>query len=236
MSTTETAKRRRGSVHLDHDGAQRAIYLDFEGTAVDSPSLLGVLVEDEFTQYVFEPDLEPAARAKAVDLGGTCRFTTPEEAFRDLRRRIGQERRRVFAWSTREQVAIGELVSDPDDRTFWTATVENGIPVAAAWKRRHHRHVTFPKGPRGRSGRNVLSRYLDLIGYPVPSVHGPGNTAARIRFVRGALAKRGSYEALTPVQKAKWTNLLLHNRHDCAGLRALMEAVALDRPTAAVGR
>ena len=102
--------------------------------------------------------------------------------------------------------------------------------MAKAWKSRHHRHIQFTRGPRGRSGRNTLGRYLGLIGYRVPRIDGPGNTAGRIRFVRAALAKRGSFDALTAVQKNKWTNLLAHNWHDCVGLRALVEHVALDTP------
>jgi hypothetical protein len=36
---------------------------------------------------------------------------------------------------------------------------------------------------------------------------------------------------LTPVQKAKWSRLLKHNRHDCAGMRriCLTAASELDR-------
>ena len=235
MATTQTAGRQGGCLHLNQDEARQAIYLDFEGTAVDSPSLLGVLIEGEFTQYVFEPVLEPAAKAKAVELGGTCRFATPAEALVEIQRRVKAERRHVFAWSTRERDAIDEFIADPDDRRFWMTTIENTIPLAKAWKGRHHRQVEFPRGPRGRSGRNILARYLKLIGYQVPGMHGPGNTADRVRFVRNALAKRGSYEALTAVQKAKWTNLLQHNRHDCVGLRALVERIALDDPAADLG-
>ena len=79
MATTQTAGTDRGCLHLNQDEKQTAIYLDFEGTAVDSPSLLGVLIEGG-SPIVFEPVLEPAAKAKAVELGGTCRFTTPAEA------------------------------------------------------------------------------------------------------------------------------------------------------------
>ena len=56
--------------------AQRAIYIDFEGTAVDPPSLLGVAWFDgdkvRFVQYVVEEGLWPAAEAKSPDYGGDC--------------------------------------------------------------------------------------------------------------------------------------------------------------------
>ena len=61
---------------------------------------------------------------------------------------------------------------------------------------------------------------MKLMGYPVPSSHGPENTGQGIRYVRQQLFKRGGdYQAWTSVAKAKWTNLLAHNRHDCSGLR-----------------
>jgi len=222
----ERGERRR----FDAGDARRAIYIDFEGTAVDPPSLLGVLVDDEFVQYVFEPILEPAARAKSTERGGTCVFTTALDTLRSVRRRAEAEDRPVVAWSDRERNAIVELVNNADDRAFWERTIVNAIPAARRWKNRHHRDLVFPRGPQGRSGRNVLARYVDLVGHRVPRLHGPGDTAARIRFVRAALAKRGTFEALTTVQRNKWANLLQHNRHDCMGLRAVVEQVALDAP------
>jgi hypothetical protein len=209
------------------------VYIDFEGTAVEAPSLIGVLVDDEFTQYVFEPILEPAAKAKAAERGGHCRFMSAPEALASLRSRVEREGRLVFAWSNHERDAIAQLVDDPEEQAFWARTVQNAIPFARAWKKRHHGDVVFPKGPRGRSGANALSRYFELIGYEVPRIQGPGNTASRIRYVRAALARRGRFEALTTVQKNKWTNLLKHNRHDCVGLRALVAQVALDLPAGA---
>ena len=50
---------------------------------------------------------------------------------------------------------------------------------------------------------------------------------------------RGSYDALTPVAKGKWTKLLLQNRARCEGMRALMLALveqAGRRLTPAVSR
>jgi hypothetical protein len=222
------AKRRVAVAAPDRRQVERAVYIDFEGTAVEAPSLMGVLIDDEFVQYVFDPSLEQAAIAKAVERGGTCRFMAAPAVLCDLRRLVEKEDRLVFAWSTHERDAIVELVNDPAEQAFWAGTLQNAIPLAKAWKKRHHPDVEFPAGPRGRSGRNALSRYLDLIGYQVPRIHGPGNSASRIRYVRAALARRGRFEALTTVQKNKWANLLKHNRHDCVGLRALLDHVARD--------
>ena len=128
-------------------------------------------------------------------------------------------RRRSPRWST-----------TPTTSVTGRHIVENAIPIARPWRRRHHRGVAFETLKRGRPSRNPLAGYLELVGYPVAWVHGPNNTAQRIRHLRDALGKRGTYAALTTVQKNKWANLLSHNRHDCVGMRAVMERVALDRP------
>ena len=42
------------------------------------------------------------------------------------------------------------------------------------------------------------------------------------------IIKRGSYEAITPVAKAKWTKLLSHNEWDCRGTRhVLLRAIPI---------
>jgi hypothetical protein len=61
------------------------------------------------------------------------------------------------------------------------------------------------------------------VGYLVPKSFGPGNSASRIRAVREMLLKKGGdYSLLTPTVKAKWTKALLHNWHDCNGMREVM--------------
>jgi len=109
-------------------------------------------------------------------------------------------------------------------REWFSKSVINGIPIAKRWKRTTHPDIEFSVDPKKPIlGRNQLSRYFDLISYDVPKAYGPGNSAKRIRDVREMLdGKDGNYAKLTPVAKAKWTKALLHNWHDCVGLRTLM--------------
>ena len=213
--------------------AERAIYIDFEGTAVDPPSLLGVLSYDgdevEFVQYVMEEELWPAAEAKSPDHGGHCRPATWAD-LAEVRRQAETENRRVFAWSTHEATALVEHIPDEDDREWFDANVENAIPFARAWRRANHPDVVFTTDPANPyTGRNRLHRYFKLIGYRVPKAFGPGNAAQRIRYVREMLNRRGGdYSALTGTAKGKWTRGLKHNRYDCDGLRALIVECAAD--------
>jgi len=89
----------------------------------------------------------------------------------------------------------------------------------------------FTKDPNRRSrGINRLELFLELIGYDVPPIHGSGNSAARIQYVRDKLAsRRGDYSKVTQAAKVKWTNGLKHNRYDCDGLRELVLCTAEGR-------
>jgi len=213
--------------------AQRAIYIDFEGTAVDPPSLLGVAWFDDdkvrFVQYVVEEDLWPAAEAKSPDYGGDCRKATWTD-LAEIRRRAETEHRRVFAWSTHEATALGKYVSNDGDREWFAANVENAIPYAKAWKKANHPDVVFKKDPKNPFlGKNRLNRYFGLIDYDVPKAFGAGNTAQRIRKVREMLNnKGGDYSALTVTKKGQWTKVLKHNWYDCDGLREIVLECAAD--------
>jgi hypothetical protein len=212
---------------LDRETAERAIYIDFEGTAVDSPSFLGAAWSDGdtlyFRQLVLELALWPAAEAKSASVDW---FIEPAgwESVGELRALAEDENRVLIAWSSHEAEELGSELVPAKHRDWFATNVINGIPIAKRWKRATHPNVTFavdPKHPM--RGKNQLSRFLELIDYHVPKAYGPGNSAKRIRDVREMLNRKdGDYAKLTPVAKAKWTKALLHNWHDCVGLRALM--------------
>ena len=69
----------------------REIYIDFEGFMDKTPSLLGILVEDEFEQVVLDPSLRLAAIAKDL------RISTLEAEVRSLVKRCEQEGRKIVA-------------------------------------------------------------------------------------------------------------------------------------------
>ena len=61
-------KKKNPHASISSAEAERAIYIDFEGFQDKSPSLIGVLVENDFEQIVLDPELESAARAKSMRL------------------------------------------------------------------------------------------------------------------------------------------------------------------------
>jgi hypothetical protein len=219
----QTAELRR----LTAAEARRAIFIDFEGTRKDSPSLLGVYIAGRrsFSQTVMEEALYAAASYKSPKISWRVKAARPAEALDKLRRVVESKRLRVFAWTTLEQRTIIKLLKGfPELREFWKGRVENAIPYAKEWKRRVHPDVKLSR-KKGR-GPNTLENYEKLIGFKRHTIHGWGLTGKRVRGVRAALAKRGSMKKLTRIQKGYWTNLLTHNKDDCRGMAEVMAVVA----------
>lgn len=216
--------------------AERALYVDFEGTAVDPPSLLGVLcveqAKTEFTQLVIEEALWPAAEAKTADSKWTwaCKQSVWGDLAR-LRERSEVQDRRIVAWSEHERVEMVAHAPSDSDQAWFDENVINALPLGRKWQRQFRPDAVMEKDPENwMRGRHQLQKYFDLIGYEVDPVFGPGHSADRIRTVRDQLVKRsGVYKAVTPVAKAKWTKALKHNFYDCDGLRAVMIQCATDQ-------
>ncbi len=210
--------------------ARRAVFIDFEGTRGDPPSLLGVYSArtGSFRQTVLEQALRPAAAYSSPRITWPVGEDSPVGALESLRQVVEAKGLRVFAWSKLEQRMIRKLLADfPRLRKFWMDRVEDAIPCAKAWKRRAHRDMVLPR-KKGR-GPNTLENYEKLVGLKRHNIHGWGLTGKRIRGVRAALALRGSMKRLTRTQKGYWTNLLIHNRDDCLGMAEVLR-VATERP------
>ena len=210
---------------LSEQDALRAIYLDFEGTIADPPSLLGVLyLEDdeqdpEFVQYVHERAFESAFPSRPW-----CRNLSIESALGEIGQLAREENRILVAGSGRENRAIDQYVDSSDVGDLVAGNLVDARILARKWKRRFYPEVVFPYVTG--QGRHRLAEYMKLVGYHVPASHGPGNTGQRIRYVRRQLVSRcGDFSSITATGKAKWTNLLKHNFHDCAGLRAVLTRV-----------
>lgn len=208
--------------------AKRALYIDFEGTVADPPSLLGVhYVDDEggapqFKQYVSEEALYPAAESSEDCVNQSLRKT-----LEGLCERSVTEGRVLIAWSSREVQAIEGLDLPSAEKEYLSENIIDGKVISRRWKRKFFPDVEFPYITG--LGRHRLSEYMKLIGYRVPASHGPGNTGQRIRYVRNQLMKRnGVYQSLTPVAKGKWTKMLRHNRHDCVGLMEVVLRAVTD--------
>jgi len=127
------------------------------------------------------------------------------------------EDRRVIAWSSREAIAIRESGCDEDTLHFFEEQLIDAKIIAKRWKHKTYPHIRWQR--RARGATHSLDRYMELVGYRVPLVNGPGKTGARLRSLRARLE---SGKPMTKGLKSHWTKLLNHNFHDCRGMRAVM--------------
>ncbi len=193
--------------------AQRGIYLDAQGVRGCPPVVLGILVEEHLDQVIFDTDFADAALAKEL------RINSVESEVHSLLQLARQEQRLVFGFSPGCLEMAGPVEVDELCRLF-----VDGQQLGSEWCRRGGN-----KSRRSSSSRRSslgLGDLLRMSGATCPSGLDGKATSKRLRDVRAMMRSRGSYEAMTPVGKGKWTNLLKQNRVRCEGLRALMLALA----------
>jgi hypothetical protein len=206
-----------------------AIYIDFEGTMNDPPSLLGILIRgsrgDSFRQVALDYSFQGLpALPEAND--GALAHSTVEETIEALLGLAEESNLMFVAWSTRELQVVKESDLSADLKRRFENRHINAITIAKRWRSRFYPKVTFESS--GRIRRNALHNYMQLIDYDIPRAYGPGNAASRIKDVKGQMERRETFDQMTPVAKGKWTKLLRHNQHDCSGMRAVIERCADD--------
>ena len=231
MSDTTTGRRNRRTraalPQFTREQIERAIYIDFEGTKVDLPSFLGWYCEGQWGFFITEEGMHTAASYPHAKGSGTA--STLTDACRAVMHRAVRERRPVMAWSTHELTTILALDSwTAVERDWWTQCLINALPIGKQWARRNRVKVPVVEGQwANRPNKWSLSGFRMATAYPkIHALHEPGHTAQRLRHVRQQLDKRGGdFSRLTRVAKGKWTKVLTHNYHDCAGLAHVMDVV-----------
>ena len=188
--------------------ARRAIYIDFEGFEKKAPSLLGVACEDEFYQVVLDEELAGAADAKKIP------YMSGKVLMESLLERACLESRMIVAYSAHEKEQCMKWYGLDISKYYVNANI-----VTKKWKKKSY----------AQTGNRItgLKDCLKLIGYERGDYLGVQQSTQRIKSVAEMLNRRGSYDALTPTTKAKWTKLLEHNKIDVEGMRYLILNVLL---------
>ncbi len=216
--------------------AMRAIYIDFEGRKDEPPALLGSLYfEGRSTpdpdRLVFRHDiLDPVLHglAGALDISGPYRYEsharTLPQAVHDLVRRVKNQKRPIVAWSHHEikkidEADLSKYLDGVVDRWF-----RDGKATARRWRLTLHPEWQLERDDAGRADR--LSRYLERIGYEVPTEFQGGRVGETIKQLREALRDSGDWDDLTTAKQRRWSELLLHNFYDCDGLREVVQLAA----------
>jgi len=196
-------KRKSPHASISPAEAERAIYVDFEGFMNKPPSLLGILIDGSLAQVVLDSQLTSAARAKGCETAALC------DVAAELKRRCVEEQRRLVGYSQHELDVFLEYTGIDFGNDYGDARM-----VAKRWW-----NICRPGVPRPDNG---LKAFLEAIGQPMPAHFGERKATSRLKAVIDMLSKRGSYNQLTPVVKAKWRKLLNYNAHDCHGMQALV--------------
>ena len=200
------------------------IFIDFEGNKDTPPTFLGVLERtadiEIFRQYILEDVFAVLAPS---DQHQQLRIASLEEILAGIDVRYGQDAV-VYAWSSREQTAIDELLKGVALSTQWTNRITDTKQLAKRWARDAFPDHEFKKSEF--RGRHTLDQYLELIEYKVPSVQGAGKTGSRLRSLRETLNNGQPFETWPPSKKKYWTNLLAHNRHDCYGMMSIIDRIS----------
>jgi hypothetical protein len=195
--------------HITPTEAVRAVYLDFEGFQDQEPALVGYQIGDHSHQVVTDPALEPAARATDLPVA------TFDEIMTKLVRVTKQAQRRIVGYSEHEWRVTREF-SAVDIGPLYA----NGRVILKRWWNRFR--------PFEQPQEWTLAEFERCAGVERPRHLRCGHATARLRYVRDQILARGSYEALTPTAKGKWTKLFAYNELDVRNLQALVLRAAGD--------
>jgi len=206
---------------------ERAIYIDFESRVRDPESILGVACDGSWYVYILERTLwsaKPYGHPR-----GSVEALPVLEAISVIRERAIAERRIVAAWSSREKDGILKSPGiSQSEANWWDLNLIDAKISAKRMARALSINIRPRKSIMGKGiNRSPLASFFEATNYEVPHVHGPGNAAKRILYVRNQIEAKGSFDLITRAAKTKWTNGLSHNYHDCVGLGHVMRTLSL---------
>lgn len=204
-SWTEVPAARKPFARLSACEAQDALYVDFEGAKDQPPVLLGTLRRRGRGEepFVHQEVLDPLF----AQMGPP--YLPFRQAISKLVVRAEARDRRIVAWTEHELEVVRRLcVDDPELVARFEARYANARAVARRWVNRCR-----PDEP---PADGTLGAHLKLIGYEVPVDAEPGHVGDTIRAITRTLA---GGRLPTQAQGDRWSRLLRHNAHDCAGMR-----------------
>jgi hypothetical protein len=206
----------------------RAIYFDVEMRAIDpldSPRIIGVLVDESYTAYACAPHLESSvAYQQSAHPEQNWVFANPAEVLEDHLEWAESENRHLVAYTNHEKKIFNALIPACRQRVaarYFDANMREWFQI--------HRGTTYRRLKREKAGQYNstvgLKDFLRLgyIDYSVPDFFLRFSPADALRKLEDQLTRHGDHSGITGRRKADFTNLYTYNRHDCFGMRALLE-------------
>jgi hypothetical protein len=179
------------------------MFIDFEGNMNGEQFLLGVGYNGEITQTILNDRLKPLLQHPPYNLN----FTPPRDACEELLAQARQNSVPLAGFTTHDLQVIETLVGHKIDVEYI-----NMHRDVKKWINKFHYRSYRASGNRPEWTLEAISEWMELT---VPSDYARGKTTKRINDVmQGLVVKEGVYNVLTPVQKAKATKLIKHNKFD----------------------
>jgi hypothetical protein len=207
---------------LAPDEATRAIYIDFECLKTEphpTPKLLGVLVEDELSQYAVDDALAPACKTTK-----RCFSLSTADVISNIVQRAEEENRLIVGWSYFDRDVAIRANPDADDRL--KSRYRNALKTARPWRQRVYPQVNV-QADDNFDPKHTLDKYARLTEYPETAALSGAKPATWIRHVlRQLRANEGRYRWVTSETKRDWHDLLDYNEHDCRALRHIVTKTA----------
>ena len=226
---------------INLDEAARGIYIDFEGGGAVRTAFLGVLwVDDDeelvFRQDIFDEALWPLVSERNFHNNEHWQPADLTETLEELKDLAEVENRKVFAYTEYEKNRIEEHLPDGELSDWWMngENLVNARPIAKTWKTLNHPNVKFPPQEGQTSEWHSLANYLAMIEYEVPTEYGPGVVATAIDQVRTELIATDGAGPLSEEAGFGWQQAVMHNFHDCNGMRQLMIKCGTESPRTSV--
>jgi hypothetical protein len=209
-------KKRPGQSILTRDDIKRAIFVDYEGSKNNAPTLLGYMIDDEVSAAIVERCFyDCRERYKAKHAVSADHLTIVKE----LIHRAKNENRVIISWSEHDyNQMITILGQNPHEVLLLKKQFRNAIFSARQWVKKRYPKVTIK--------RNDLASMMKITGHRVPDKYGPNLVGDALRLLREQLSKGRKYADLTSAAVNGWRAVVKHNVHDLKGMQHVLETLS----------
>ncbi len=190
------------------------IFIDFEGNMNGEQFLLGVGYKGEIKQTILDDRLKPLLQHRPYGLN----YMRPLEACEGLLDQARENSVPLAGFTTHDLSVIKTVVGHEIDVEY--INIHRNVKK---WINRSHYRSYRASGNRPEWSLQAISKWMGLT---VPSDYARGKTTRRINDVmQGLRVKDGIYSTLTPVQKAKATKLIKHNKFDVESIMCIYDSI-----------
>ena len=224
--------KKKPKVHpIKKDEADRALYLDFEGTGASKtnpnplPLLAGVLCESSYTVTVLDQRLEPLTYRSYI------KYTPLDDFLGQLLKQAIDEQRRIAFWTSHEEKLFEERGYPPREVGF-----DVKIPTKETYLKKHFtqfrkdtKAFRDPNTSKTRKkilqprAHSLLTIIAGELGLPRPSGFGAGLVGKWLRSILDQSDKKTAYPTWSRGSKAAVTKLIKHNCHDCCATKFILD-------------